>query len=380
MMVPEITPDELARALEAGDPVQVLDVRAPQRLAAGRIELAPEDRFHNIVGSRIVQMRSADETGLDAAAPVAVVCGHGNDSKVVATLLNRFGFEAASLHGGMAGWNLLTLPRELPATDSLDRLVQFDRMGKAALGYLLVSDGEAMVVDAPREFSTYLAAADEADAQIVAVADTHCHADYISGGPHLARALGAPYYLHEADSSYPYDGTPGRLRFEPLEDGTSIRVGRATVRVQRTPGHTEGSVTFLVDEQAAFTGDFIFVASIGRPDLAGKSAEWTVQLWDSLAAAKSDWPADVAIYPAHYALEEERNADRSVGRPLGELLRTNEPLAIGDRGTFVQWVEARTGTFPEQYRVIKAVNVGLTPVTELQAEELEMGKNECALG
>jgi len=79
-------------------------------------------------------------------------------------------------------------------------------------------------------------------------------------------------------------------------------------------------------------------------------------------------------------VEEERNADRSIGQPLGELLRTNEPLGVGDRGAFIQWVETRTGVFPEQYRVIKAVNVGLTPVTELQAEELEMGKNECALG
>jgi glyoxylase-like metal-dependent hydrolase (beta-lactamase superfamily II) len=189
----------------------------------------------------------------------------------------------------MAGWMQLAMQRDLPPPSSLDHLVQFDRVGKGALGYLLVSDGAAFIIDPPRDPSAYLAAAAEASAKVVGVADTHCHADYLSGGPALAAALEVPYYLHPADSSYPYDGTPGRLSIRELTDGSEIALGRASVRASHTPGHTEGSVTFLVDDEAAFTGDFIFVASIGRPDLAGKTAEWTEQLWASLATRIARW-------------------------------------------------------------------------------------------
>ncbi len=151
------------------------------------------------------------------------------------------------------------------------------------------------------------------------------------------------------------------------------------MRVAHTPGHTEGSVTFLVDDRAAFTGDFIFVASIGRPDLAGKTEAWTAQLWDSLTVAKDTWPGELVVYPAHYATEDEHNQDRSVGRPLGELLGANEALAIDDYEAFAAWVRSKTGSFPDAYRKIKAVNVGLVQVSGLEAEELEVGRNECAL-
>jgi glyoxylase-like metal-dependent hydrolase (beta-lactamase superfamily II) len=379
MNVPEMTPAELARALEAGDAVQVLDVRAPQRVAAGHIDIAPEGRFHNIVGSQLVQMLSPEQIGLDQDVAVAVVCGHGNDSKVVAGLLNQIGYRASSLSGGMAGWMLLNLSRELPAPASLDRLIQFDRVGKGALGYLLVSDGEALIIDPPRDLSAFAAALEDADAEIVAVADTHCHADYLSGGPGLSHLTGAPYYLHPADSSYPYDGTPGRLRFEAITEGAKITVGRSTVRVHHTPGHTEGSVTYVADDQAAFTGDFVFIASVGRPDLAGKTEEWTGTLWDSLERARNEWSSDLAIYPAHYASDDERSADHSVGAPFGQLLSTNEALQISEARAFREWVQSRTGSFPDAYRKIKAVNVGLVSVNELEAEALEVGKNECAL-
>jgi glyoxylase-like metal-dependent hydrolase (beta-lactamase superfamily II) len=376
---PEISARELAAAIEDGAPIQILDVRAPHRVTTGHIDIGPESRFHNIVGSKLVAARSQEQVGLDPNVPIAVVCGHGNDSKVAALFLSRFGYDARSVAGGMAGWMLMTLQRELPAPPSLDRLVQFDRIGKGALGYLLVSDGAALVIDPPRDLRPYLDVAAGAGATIVSVADTHCHADYLSGGPGLAQHLDIPYYLHPADAVYPYDGTPGQVAYQPLEDGATIQVGRAAVQVTHTPGHTEGSVSFLLDDAAAFTGDFIFVASIGRPDLAGKTEEWTVQLWDSLTRAKREWPQEALIYPAHYATEDEHNQDRSVGRSLSELLRDNEALAMSDLESFAGWVRSKAGAFPDAYRKIKAVNVGLVQVDGVEAEELEVGRNECAL-
>jgi glyoxylase-like metal-dependent hydrolase (beta-lactamase superfamily II) len=378
--VPEITPLELAQTLELGRRLQVVDVRAPARVALGHVEPGPGASFHNLVGSRLRLRDSLDGTGLDPTVPIAVVCGHGNDSKVVARHLIGLGADAKSLRGGMAAWMNLTLPRELAAPETLDRFVQFDRIGKGALGYLLVSDGAALVVDPPRDASAYLEAVAASGVGVVGVADTHVHADYISGGPALGRSLGVPYYLHPADMVFPYDGTRGTVTCTPIADGDTIRVGRCAIRVAYTPGHTEGSVTYVVDNHVALTGDFIFVASIGRPDLAGKTREWSAQLWESLETARRSWSPDLTVYPGHYASDAERRPDRSVGAQFGVLLRENAALRILDRSVFAAWVEQSVGAFPESYRTIKAINVGLLDADERRAEELEVGRNECALG
>ena len=376
---PEVSPRELAQVIEAGEAVQVLDVRAPFRVAA-RIDLVPGERFHNIPGSQVMQRTDLRGTGLDPGIPVAVVCGFGNDSRIVTQHLKNLGWQASSVRGGMAAWGDLVLPRDLPPPASLDRLVQFDRVAKGALGYLLVSNGEAVIIDPPRDAGEYVRAAKEADARIVAICDTHVHADYVSGAPALTRELGVPYRLHPRDAVYPYDGTPGRLEFEPLEDGGTVRFGRCALRARHTPGHTEGSVTLLVDEAAAFTGDFLFVASIGRPDLAGKVTEWTSELWRSVEAAKREWPDELLVYPAHYGSDAERRADRTVGEKFGRLRERNQALSFSDRAEFSSWVEGRTTSFPEVYKKIKAINVALVSVDGEEARALDTGRNECALG
>jgi glyoxylase-like metal-dependent hydrolase (beta-lactamase superfamily II) len=119
---------------------------------------------------------------------------------------------------------------------------------------------------------------------------------------------------------------------------------------------------------------------VGRPDLAGKVREWTAQLWESIERAKREWSPDLMICPAHYASDAERRADRVVGGRFGQILKANDAMQFSDADAFARWVESKTVSFPEAYRRIKAVNVGLLPVDGRQAEELEVGKNECALG
>lgn len=382
-LIPETavyTAEELAHLLEAGEPLQIMDVRAPLRVTQGRIDLVPDSLFHNIRGSELINRTTIDGTGLDPELPVAVVCGAGKDSAVLAFHLSRLGLDARSLDGGMAAWYRLTLPRELDPPESLDRLIQFDRIGKGCLGYLLVSEGEAVIVDPPLDFSAFLAALREADARLVAVVDTHAHADYVSGAVSLARQLGVPYYLHPADAVYPYDGTPARIEFHALSDGQIIAFGGSALTVAHTPGHTEGSVSLLAEGRVALTGDFLFVESIGRPDLGGKEAAWAHDLWESVERAKARWDRGMAVYPGHYATERERRMGRAVGLPLGTLLQENPILKIANREEFVQLILDSKASFPESYRKIKAMNLGLLPIDPLEVEELEVGRNECALG
>lgn len=377
----EITAFRLVGGLEADEPIQILDVRAPERLKNGIVEPVPPDRFVNRRGSEVLALEDLSRLGLDPSDPVVVVCGHGEDSRKIAEHLNGHGFVARSLHGGINAWMVLTVPRELSApSGGFDRLIQFDRVGKGALGYVLISAGAALVIDPPRDHHAYVDAIESAGARVTAVADTHVHADYISGGPALAEATGAPYYLHPADGVFPYDDTPGALTFQPLADQQVLEVGRGRVIAHHVPGHTEGSIAYQAGDDAAFTGDFLFIDSVGRPDLAGKAESWSRDLFRSLKKAKEGWSASVRIYPAHYASDEERNPDRSVGRTFGQIMELNEPLRLADRAVFQSWVTKHISTPPDAYRKIKAINVNLLRVDSAEADVLEAGKNECALG
>lgn len=383
--VEEIEPIDLATRLEAGDSMQVLDVRSPEHLASGRVDSVPPDLFHNVRGSEVIRMRDPGAAiGLDPGVPVAVVCARGNDSRIIAAFLERRGYTACSLRGGVLSWMRMVVPRELPPPPGFDRLVQFDRVGKGCLGYLLVAGAEALAIDPPRDWGPWVDAAAASDARITAVADTHVHADYISGAGAMSRELRVPYHLHPADNAWPYDGTPGRLAFEPLADQAMLTVGGRPVIAWHTPGHTEGSISFVAGDPgadgAAFTGDFLFVASIGRPDLAGRLDAWVGDLWNSLERVRGEWGERLRLLPAHYAQEEERNADRTVDRAFGVAAAGNPSLQLKTEREFRAWVGSRISEPPEAYPHIKAINVGIVEATESQADVLEAGRNECAVG
>ena len=379
MVIPELTAAQLLQALESNAAPQVLDVRAPERAARGHIE-APT--YFNLPGSLIVQLHDATALGLDRGRPVVVVCDRGIASRPIAQLLLRQGFDVRSLAGGMLGWMLTTARRSVPEIAGLDRLFQLDRIGKGALGYLAVRAGEALVVDPGRDLATCLDLIEECGARLVGVVDTHCHADYLSGGPALAAARSVPYYLHPADAIDPYTGRAARIDFSPLADGFEIAVGDARFTVEHMPGHTAGSVALRLRDELVFSGDFLFVASVGRPDLADRTdrtAEWTELLFQSLSRAKREWNPRLRIFPAHYGAASERKPSRLVEASFGDLAARNPPLGIADPAAFAAWVGARTTAFPEEYRLIKQVNLGLLPVDPELADELEAGKNQCAL-
>ena len=128
--------------------------------------------------------------------------------------------------------------------------------------------------------------------RITHVIDTHVHADHRSGGPALARTVGAAYCLHEsADVALP---------FTPLRDGEEIELGNTRVKVLHTPGHSPESICLVVTDLQrgtepwfVLTGDTLFVGAVGRPDLPGRARENAAQLYDSI----HDEAADAARRP-----------------------------------------------------------------------------------
>src|SRR5207245_11294806 len=206
--------------------------------------------------------------------------------------------------------------------------------------------------------------------------------DYRCGASALVpREASTSHILTDAPSSA-YEGAPGRFGHRPLADGDQIAFGRTTLQVKHLPGHTLGSVCLIADDGAglALTGDFLFVQSVGRPDLGGQGAAWGKLLWRSLERVRRSWPGELLVLPAHYASERERRADRGVAARFDVIAATNEAVAIQDEQVFLAWVAAPTAQPPEAYRTIKLANLGLVDVTDADAETLEFGPNACAVG
>lgn len=135
--------------------------------------------------------------------------------------------------------------------------------------------GEAIVIDAQRDTDVYLEIVKQNNLRITHIAETHIHADFLCGSRELAAATGATMYLSdEGGEDWQY-----QFPHKGLKDGDTIEVGNLTLKVMHTPGHTPESISFLLTDHPAtdkpvmvFTGDFVFVGDIGRPDLLEKAA------------------------------------------------------------------------------------------------------------
>ena len=169
--------------------------------------------------------------------------------------------------------------------------------------YYIESDGEAAIIDPLREVSTYTKKAAAAKVKIKYIFETHFHADFVSGHITLAQQTGAPIIY----------GPNANPAFEAhiAEDGEEFKIGKLSIKVLHTPGHTMESTSYLLfdengKEHAVFTGDTLFLGDVGRPDLAQKGEELSIQdlagyAFESLRNKIMPLPDDVIVYPAHGA-------------------------------------------------------------------------------
>lgn len=179
--------------------------------------------------------------------------------------------------------------------------------------------GEAIVIDPKRDVDTYIEIAKKNGLNITHITETHIHADFLSGSRELAELTGAKMYLSDeggADWQYEFDHVG-------LKERDIIHVGNVSLEVIHTPGHTPESISFLLTDNPAsdqpsmvFTGDFVFVGDVGRPDLLEKAAgikntqeAGAKELWKSLKKF-SKLPSHIQVWPGH-------GAGSACGKALG---------------------------------------------------------------
>ncbi|MFE8700195.1 MBL fold metallo-hydrolase [Cytobacillus sp. FJAT-54145] len=306
---------------------------------------------------------------------VLVVCAKEGSSIMIADMLSEVGRTVSYLEGGMKTWSEYLEPIKVGELTGGGELYQFVRIGKGCLSYMVVSEGEAAIIDSTRMTDVYLNFAKEIGAKITHVFDTHLHADHISGGRKIAEATGAAYWLP------PKDAEEVTFEYSALEDGNEVKIGHTTINIHAlySPGHTIGSTSFIVDEKFLLSGDILFIDSIGRPDLAGKAEDWVGDLRESLYKRYKELSNDLMVLPAHFMIIDELNEDGSVAKKLGTLFAENHGLNIEDEDEFRKLVTENLPPQPNAYQEIRETNMGkITPDDDKQ-REMEIGPNRCAV-
>jgi hydroxyacylglutathione hydrolase len=229
--------------------------------------------------------------------------------------------------------------------------------------------GEALVIDPARHVAPYLEAAAAENLRITYVAETHIHADFVSGSRELAAATGATLILSaEGGPDWQYDFTGNNIH--PLHDGDRFEVGKVRIDVMHTPGHTPEHLVFLLTDTAAadkpmglFGGDCLFVGDVGRPDLletaakiANTKEQGARQQFANVQRLKA-LPDYLQVWPGHGAGSACGKALGSVpSSTLGYEKLFNPAFQFDDEEAFVAWLLDDQPETPKYFGQMKRVN------------------------
>src|SRR6478735_7891182 len=222
--------------------------------------------------------------------------------------------------------------------------------------YYIESDGEAAIIDPLRDIEEYTSLAKERNAVIKYIFETHFHADFVSGHIDLSKTTGAPIIYG-----------PGTKTCFPVyiaKDDEAFQLGKLTLQVLHTPGHTLESCCYLLKDEnkkdyAVFTGDTLFVGDVGRPDLSQKGEELTADdlaaiMYNSLQQKIIPLADNVIVYPAHGAGSScGKNIGPQTSSTIGNEKQTNYALQTASKEEFVKAVTEGL-TAPPQYFPINA--------------------------
>lgn len=301
---------------------------------------------------------------------IVTVCNAGVTSQNASMLLESMGYQTLVLEKGMLGWN--TLHQEIDAINQNNLLIkQIIRVGKGCLSYLIGSKStkECFIVDPSQFIEEYFELAKRIGFTIKGIIETHVHADHLSGVKALTELTKTKYYVSSDDFKLKID-------FIDLKNIENIKIENNTIKIIKTPGHTDGSVCLLVNEEILLTGDTLFLESIGRPDLGRDSKEiekGARLLFNSLQVIKN-FDKNTLILPAHFT----NYSNTPIADKLQNLLKNNKSLTINSEKEFVDYITNNLPITPPNYHQIKSINLNFMQLPRQMGEQLEFGPNRCA--
>jgi glyoxylase-like metal-dependent hydrolase (beta-lactamase superfamily II)/rhodanese-related sulfurtransferase len=363
-----IDADTLRMWLEDGRPVTVLDVRLTEDRQESAIPGSVHvDAYRALKSNDPAALAHVD---LPAGIPVVAVCNAGNTSKIAARQLDARGIEVLSLDGGMRAWGLVWNTADVPVPGSAATVVQVRRSAKGCLSYVIGSAGKAAVIDPSVDPAVYIGICRERGWQIQCVLDTHVHADHVSRARPLATTTGAELVLPQNNRA--------AFLFRPIRNGEVLSVGESMLTALYTPGHTNESMSFVLDGRAVFTGDTLFVRGVGRPDLHNSPEAAVIaarRLHHSLAQLLALGPETVVL-PGHTAGPVP--FDRTPVCTTVAAVRSANPLLAAGEEEFSRTIVASLPPTPPNYSQITRVNESDEPLPDDLAQ-LEAGANRCAI-
>lgn len=225
--------------------------------------------------------------------------------------------------------------------------------------YYIESNGIAAVIDPLRDIDEYLQLAQERNSSIRYIFETHFHADFVSGHLDLAAATGASIVYGP--------GTVTNFPVHVAKDGETFTIGDLTLQVLHTPGHTLESSCYLLKDtngkdHAIFTGDTLFVGDVGRPDLAQKGKEITMEdlagmMYESLQSKIMPLADDVIVYPAHGAGSScGKNLGPETFSTIGEQKASNYALQQQSKEDFIKAVTDGLAAPPQYFPINAKIN------------------------
>ncbi|CAM4099354.1 MBL fold metallo-hydrolase [Lederbergia lenta] len=374
MTVKAMTSKEITKKVFNKEELFILDVRNESDFVDWKIEGVNFD-YLNIPYFDLLDGVEGILDKIPSEKDVVIVCAKEGSSIMVAEMLSEAGISVYYLEGGMKAWSEHLEPVKIGNLKDGGEIYQFVRIGKGCLSYMVVSNGEAAIIDSARMINNYLEFADSIGAKITQVFDTHLHADHISGGRMIAEKTNATYWLP------PKDATEVTFDYQPLEDGSEVEIGNTAINIHAlySPGHTIGSTSFVVDEKFLLSGDILFIDSIGRPDLAGLAEDWVGDLRESLYMRYRELSGELIVLPAHFMIIDELNADGSVSEKLSTLYEKNHGLNIENENEFRKLVTENLPPQPNAYQEIRETNMGKMKPNEEKQREMEIGPNRCAV-
>lgn len=303
---------------------------------------------------------------------IVVICDRGNTSQQAAKTLHELGFKARILAGGLKAWNSVYEIVEVEPIRPLEyRIFQVQRLGKGCLSYVISDDEEkkAIIVDPTRHIHVYLDFLKNNQLSLSAVLDTHLHADHLSGARWLAKERKTLYLLPKSTST--------SFSFLPIEEVLPKLLPMVEIEFEQTPGHTKESICINLDQAVIFTGDTLFLESVGRSDLGNTHEEDIRLLYETIVKKLFLLDDNIYVLPAHTQQTLVPNGSMQAAT-LRYIKRANDIVKSKSLKSFMRKVVKVAIPTPANFAKIKEIN-GNGLLLDEDLDELEFGANNCAV-